>query len=75
MSFAKLRMDPGEEDHTQNFFVKEASCAIVIVIIIIIISLFLLLSSFLVADTQLYKRLRPSVGRSVGWLVGPLRSS
>ena len=25
---------------------------------------------FLVADTQLYKRLCPSVGRSVGWSVG-----
>ena len=27
-------------------------------------------SGFLVADTQLYKRLCPSVGRSVGWSVG-----
>ena len=26
--------------------------------------------TFLVADTQLYKRLCPSVGWSVGWLVG-----
>ena len=30
---------------------------------------------FLVADTQLYKRLCPSVRPSVGWLVGPSRSS
>ena len=27
---------------------------------------------FLVADTQLYKRLCPSVGSSVHWSVGPL---
>ena len=37
------------------------------------------LALFLVADTQLYKRLCPSVhwsvGRLVGWLVGPSRSS
>ena len=33
------------------------------------------LSRFLVADTQLYKRLCPSLGRPVGRLVGPSHSS